>query len=87
MDGHATPVGALSIDDFALLLSEHFELEPSVVTADAVVTSDLGLDSIGVFELVMIVEDLGVDLTDEQLAQLATVQDWHAAYRLGLDTR
>ena len=33
----------------------------------------------------MMVEDLGVDLSDEQLEPLRTVQDWYEAYRLGLD--
>jgi hypothetical protein len=31
------------------------------------------------------VEDLGVDLTDEQLDQLRTVQDWYDAYQGSLD--
>lgn len=87
MDGGTTPAGVLGIDDFIRFLAEHFDLDPSSVRADALVTTDLGLDSIGVFELVMIVEDLGVDLTDEQLDQLATVQHWYDAYRLGLDSR
>jgi hypothetical protein len=40
-----------------------------------------------VFELVMVVEDLGVDLGDEELDGLVTVQDWYDAYRLGLAGR
>jgi acyl carrier protein len=78
---------ALTIDDFGRLVAEHFDMDPVQVRPDALVTADLGLDSIGVYELVMIVEDLGIDLTDEQLDQLRTVQDWYDAYRLGLDTR
>jgi acyl carrier protein len=78
---------ALTFDDFARLVAEHFDMDPVHVRPDSVVTADLGLDSIGVYELVMIVEDLGIDLTDEQLDQLRTVQDWYDAYRLGLDTR
>jgi acyl carrier protein len=77
--------GVLTIDDFTKLIAEHFEMDPVTVRPDALVTADLGLDSIGVYELLMIVEDRGVDLTDEQLDQLRTVQDWYDAYRLGLD--
>jgi acyl carrier protein len=76
---------AMTVDDFTKLIAEHFDLDPAQVHSDALVTADLGLDSIGVYELLMIVEDLGVDLTDEQLDQLRTINDWHDAYRLGLD--
>ena len=31
--------------------------------------------------------DLGVDLTNEHLDQLRTVQDWYDAYRLGRETQ
>jgi acyl carrier protein len=77
--------GALTVDDFTKLVAAHFELDPAQVRPDALVAADLGLDSIGVYELLMIVEDLGVDLTDERLDQLRTVHDWFDAYRLGLD--
>lgn len=77
----------LTLDDFVKLVAEHFDMDPGRVRPDALVTADLGLDSIGVYELLMIVEDLGVDLTDEQLDQLRTVQDWYDAYRLGRDTQ
>jgi acyl carrier protein len=79
--------GVLTVDDFSKLVAEHFELDPAQVRPDALVTADLGLDSIGVYELLMMVEDLGVDLGDEQLESLRTVQDWYEAYRLGLDPR
>ena len=86
MDEHATANEALTFEDFARLVAEHFDMDSALVRADALVTADLGLDSIGVYELVMVVEDLDVDLTDEQLDQLRTVQDWYDAYRLGHDT-
>ena len=75
----------LGVDDFSKLVAEHFDLDPALVRPDALVTADLGLDSIGVYELLMMVEDLGVDLSDEQLEPLRTVQDWYEVYRLALD--
>ena len=77
--------GAMTVDEFSKLVAEHFDLDPARVHPDALVAADLGLDSIGVYELLMIVEDQGVDLTDEQLDQLRTVGDWYDAYRLGID--
>jgi acyl carrier protein len=77
--------GAMTVDDFSKLVAEQFDLDPALVHPDALVAADLGLDSIGVYELLMLVEDQGVDLTDEQLDQLRTVRDWYDTYRLGLD--
>ena len=77
----------MTVDDFSKLVAEHFDLDPALVYPDALVVADLGLDSIGVYELLILVEDQGVDLTDEQLDQLRTVRDWYNAYRLGIDRR
>ena len=78
---------AMTVDDFSKLVAEHFDLDPALGDPEALVAADLGLDSIGVYELLMVVEDLGVDLTDEQLDQLRTLHDWYEAYRLGLDSQ
>lgn len=77
----------MTLDDFVRLIAENFDMDPARVQPASMVGTDLGLDSIGVYELLMIVEDLGVDLTDEQLDQLRTVQDWYDAYRLGRETQ
>jgi acyl carrier protein len=87
MDEHAHSKSALEFDGFARHVAGQLDLDASALTKDARVTDDLGLDSIGVFELVMVVEDLGVDLGDEELDGLTTVADWYDAYRLGLAGR
>jgi acyl carrier protein len=74
----------MSMDAFIALVAGEFELDPAAVTPGARVTTDLGLDSVGVYELLMLLEDRGADLADQRLDQLVTVGDWYAAAQLGL---
>jgi acyl carrier protein len=69
----------MTMDEFVVLVAGELDLDPASVTPDARLAADLGLDSVGVYELVLVLEDRGVDLLDEQLDQLVTVGDWYAA--------
>jgi acyl carrier protein len=56
-------------------LAQQFEVEPESITLDTNLIDDLGADSLDVVELIMSLEDMyGISITDEDAAQLYTVQ-------------
>ena len=56
-------------------LAQQFEVEADTITLDTNLIDDLGADSLDVVELIMSLEDMfGISITDEDAAQLYTVQ-------------
>ncbi len=56
------------------ILAQQFEVSADSISADTNIVDDLGADSLDVVELIMSVEDeFGVQISDEDAAQLATV--------------
>ncbi|MCI6488533.1 MAG: acyl carrier protein [Candidatus Limivicinus sp.] len=56
-------------------LAEQFEVSPDTITLDTNLIDDLGADSLDVVELIMSIEDeFGVSISDEEAANLVTVQ-------------
>ena len=56
-------------------LAEQFEVSPDTITLDTNLVDDLGADSLDVVELIMsIEEEYGDSNTDEEAANLVTVQ-------------
>lgn len=56
-------------------LAEQFEVSPDTITLDTNLIDDLGADSLDVVELIMSIEDeFGVSISDEDAANLITVQ-------------
>ena len=56
-------------------LAERFEVSPDTITMDTNLVDDLGADSLDVVELIMSIEDeFGVSISDEEAANLVTVQ-------------
>ena len=56
-------------------LAEQFEVSPDTITLDTNLFDDLGADSLDVVELIMSIEDeFGVSISDEEAANLVTVQ-------------
>ena len=56
-------------------LAEQFEVSPDTITLDTNLADDLGADSLDVVELIMSIEDeFGVSISDEEAANLITVQ-------------
>ena len=58
------------------ILCDEFEIEEDEITLGSVLLSDLGLDSIDLYDLVMSVEDaFEMELPDEDLEKISTVGD------------
>ena len=56
-------------------LAEQFEVSPDTITLDTNLVYDLGADSLDVVELIISIEDeFGVSISDEEAANLVTVQ-------------
>ena len=56
-------------------LAEQFEVSPDTITLHTNLVDDLGADSLDVVELIMSIEDeFGVSISDEEAANLVTVQ-------------
>lgn len=70
----------LSFESFTGHLEEHLELDPGSLTAETAFAEDLGFDSIRMLELLSVIEDLGVLLDDQALAEITTVDEAFFAY-------
>ena len=56
-------------------LAAQFEIDPEKITMETNLIDDLGADSLDVVELIMNIEDeFGVSISDEEAANLFTVQ-------------
>ncbi len=66
----------VSPDKIRAVISKALSVPMEKVTPEASIVQDLGADSLDVAELsISLQEELGIDLTDEQLARIKTVQD------------
>jgi acyl carrier protein len=58
------------------IIADQLDVEADEVTLEAVITEDLGADSLDVVDLVMSLEDeFGVEIPDEAMANIKTVGD------------
>lgn len=64
------------LDTIKKIISEQLEVDESIITEDASITSDLGADSLDLVDLAMSIEDeFGIELSDEALEGIKTVGD------------
>jgi acyl carrier protein len=73
---------ALPPEEFTAVLAEYFDWDPAP-DHDARLVEDLGLDSLQIFELMLLLEDVGGHpVPDEVMVQLRTVGDVYDTYEL-----
>lgn len=66
----------VTLDQLRTFLVSHFELRPDQVVPPARLVEDLELDSLDAVDLVVRLEqETGVEIAEEELRTLATVQD------------
>lgn len=58
------------------IIAEQLDADEEKITLEAVITDDLGADSLDVVDLVMALEDeFGIEIPDEAMAEIKTVGD------------
>lgn len=58
------------------IIADQLDVEADDITLEAVITEDLGADSLDVVDLVMSLEDeFGVEIPDDAMANIKTVGD------------
>ena len=63
-------------DKFKELLVNELQIKEEMITLDAELASDLGINSIELADLVMLCEDkFGIEINDEDVHKLVTVGD------------
>ena len=64
------------VDEIVIILRRVVPHEVVDVRLDSKLVDDIGIDSLGTYELVMDAEDrFGIEIEDDQLLKLATVRD------------
>ena len=72
--------------EIVLLLRKAIPHELATCELHSSLTDDLGIDSLGIYELIMEVEDrFGIKMSDEHLASLKTIADFVALIRNNVD--
>ena len=63
-------------EQFKSILVDDMSIDPTLVTMDAELTADLGINSLELADLILLCEDkLGVEIDDKQLSKFISVGD------------
>ena len=63
-------------EQFKSILVDDMSIDPNLVTMDAELTADLGINSLELADLILLCEDkLGVEIDDKQLSKIISVGD------------
>ena len=63
-------------EQFKSILVDDMLIDPNLVTMDAELTADLGINSLELADLILLCEDkLGVEIDDKQLSKFISVGD------------
>lgn len=76
--------GAVAEHDFYRHLAEELEWD-GAAGRDTALLADLGLDSLRILEILLVVEELGVELADEDVPEWETLGDVYQSYRRSAD--
>jgi acyl carrier protein len=72
----------LAFEDFALLVRTELRLSQNQLGPEARLEEDLGLDSVEMLDLVLLVDELGVEISEQVVPGLQTLGEVHAYYSL-----
>jgi acyl carrier protein len=75
----------LTYEQFWSLLDRELALDCECPGRDAVLSDDLGLDSLQLIELVVVMEELGAEVFEDLLPVLVTADDLYRHYRNRLE--
>ncbi len=63
-------------EQFKNILVEELNIDPALITPEASLTKDLGINSLELADLILLCEDkLGITIDDDQLSKFITVGD------------
>ncbi len=63
-------------EQFKNILIEELSIDPELITNEASLTGDLGINSLELADLILLCEDkLGITIDDDQLSKFITVGD------------
>ena len=63
-------------EQYKSILVDDMSIDPNLVTMDAELTADLGINSLELADLILLCEDkLGVEIDDKQLSKFISVGD------------
>ena len=63
-------------EQFKSILVDDMSIDPNLVTMDAELTADLGINSLELADLILLCEDkLGVEIDDKQVSKFISVGD------------
>lgn len=63
-------------EQFKSILVDDMSIDPNLITMDAELTADLGINSLELADLILLCEDkLGVEIDDKQLSKFISVGD------------
>ncbi len=71
----------LSFEDFQALLAEVLDLDVELVTPEAYFVTDLGVDSIRLVELLLRLEEMGLEISPDVAWKIQTVGEAYRYYR------
>ena len=75
----------LSFPEFRVLLADLLRAEPAQLLPDACLVTDLGVDSLRLVELLLRLEELGVEISPDAVWEIETVGDAYHYYRSQLE--
>lgn len=78
-------MGPVGFDEFTRHICDEMMFDPEALSPDTLLAEDLDVDSLGLYELMLLVEDLGAEVTEEELANWRTLGDVHRSARRALE--
>jgi RimJ/RimL family protein N-acetyltransferase/acyl carrier protein len=76
-----------TFDEFAIALKGEFNLEAYGLAESTLFTADLGFDSIQIYELICLIEEIGEPVNDAAVENMATVGDAYGIYLQSVTSR